>query len=338
MILGLAETGLFAAGISTLLTPVARSIARRLGALDLPNERSSHSVPTPRTGGYAIVIAIAVGALVAGAFWDSRLLAVGTGSLVLIALAAVDEVRTLSRVGRFIAQLLVGALVAFALRPAQPIASEVLLLVLLGVATLWTVWMTNAYNFMDGINGLASSSAVVAGVTMAILFSQAGDLPAAGLAVAIAGAAAGFFAWNMTGTIFMGDVGSSTLGFLFACLVLRARGDGLLIPAVLPLAPILFDATLTLIIRAVRGERFFSTPHRSHCYQLLVQRGWSHPSVTAIWFGLAIVCAAVALDWQRLGTLGRVVAGVALLAAHFLVFALSRRREVPPLVSSGGLG
>jgi UDP-N-acetylmuramyl pentapeptide phosphotransferase/UDP-N-acetylglucosamine-1-phosphate transferase len=324
--------------ISALLTPLARSIARQLGALDLPNERSSHSVPTPRTGGYAIVIAIAVGALAAGTFRDPRLLAVGAGSLVLIVLAAFDEVRTLSRVGRFILQLLVGGLVAFALTPIHPVGSQIYFLAFLGAAILWTVWMTNAYNFMDGINGLASSSAVVTGVTMAIIFSQRGDLPAAGLALAITGATAGFFLWNMTGSIFMGDVGSSTLGFLFACLVLRARSDGLLVPAILPLAPILFDATLTLIIRAARGERFFSTPHRSHCYQLLVQRGWSHASVTALWFGLAMACAAVALDWQRLGASGRVVAGLALIAAHILVFALSRRREKAPLVSSGGLG
>ena len=287
--------GLVAATVSAGLTPVARTIARRLGVLDQPNARSSHSVPTPRNGGYAIVIAIALGALVVGAFRDLPLAAVGLGSVVLIVLAAIDEVRALSRVGRFIAQLLVGGLVTIALTRPDLAGAPARAAILFGVAVVWTVWMTNAYNFMDGINGIASSAAIVTGVTMAILFAQQGDLAAAGLALVIAGAAAGFLPWNMTGTIFMGDVGSSTLGFLFACLVLRATGDGILVAVALPLVPLLFDATLTLLIRAARGERFFSTPHRGHAYQRLVQRGWSHASVTALWTGLSLACAVIAL-------------------------------------------
>ena len=287
--------GLVAAAVSAILTPVARTIARRLGVLDQPNARSSHSVPTPRNGGYAIVIAIGVGALVVGTFRDKPLAAVGLGSVALIALAGIDEVRTLPRAGRFIAQLLAGALVTIALTRPDLAAAPVRAALLFGVAVVWTVWMTNAYNFMDGINGLAASAAVVTGVTMAILFAQQGDLAAAGLALVIAGAAAGFLPWNMTGTIFMGDVGSSTLGFLFGCLVLRGAGDGILIAAVLPLVPLLLDATLTLLIRAAKGERFFSTPHREHAYQRLVQRGWSHASVTALWTVLSLVCAVIAL-------------------------------------------
>jgi UDP-GlcNAc:undecaprenyl-phosphate GlcNAc-1-phosphate transferase len=333
-LLGTAEAGLLAAFISAALTPVARATARRLGVFDQPNARSSHSIPTPRTGGYAIVTAIAAAALAVGAFRDPRLLAVGLGALVLVVLAAVDEMRTLSRVGRFITQLLVGGLVAFALTRPDPGEAPVIVITLLVVAIVWIVWVTNAFNFMDGINGIASSSAVVAGVTMAIVFSRQGDLTAAGLAIVIAGAAAGFLPWNMTGTIFMGDVGSSTLGYLFACLSLRADSDGVFIPATLALAPLLFDATLTLFIRAKRGEPFFSTPHRSHSYQLLVQSGWSHASVTALWTGLALVCSATALSWPMLGGWGRTTAASVVLAAHAAVFAISRRAETERLVSS----
>ena len=331
------EAGMFAAVISAGLTPVARTIARRFGVLDHPNVRSSHSVPTPRSGGYAIVTAIVFGALAVGALRDTSLVVVGLGSLVLIALAAIDEIRTLSRVGRLIAQLLVGAVVSITLMRPDLAEGPVRATLITGVAIVWTVWMTNAFNFMDGINGIASTAAVVAGVTMAILFSQRGDLAGAGLAIVIAGAAAGFLPWNMTGTIFMGDVGSSTLGFLFACLVLRASGDGILFPATLPLMPLLFDATLTLVIRAGRGERFFSTPHRDHCYQRLVQGGWSHAAVTALWTGLALACSALALSWSILGATGRWAAGAALLAAHVLVFVLSLRAEPTRLVSSHDL-
>ncbi len=336
--MGIFTAGLLAAIVSAVLTPVARTIARRLGVLDQPNARSSHSVPTPRNGGYAIVIAIGLGAIAVGAFRDSPFAVVGLGSVVLIVLAAIDEIRTLPRVGRFVAQLLVGGLVAVVLTRADLAGAPARAAILLGIAVVWTVWMTNAYNFMDGINGIASSSAVVSGVTMAILFTRQGDLAAAGLATVIAGAAAGFLPWNMTGTIFMGDVGSSTLGFLFACLVLRAAGDGILIPAALPLVPMLFDATLTLLIRAARGERFFSTPHRAHAYQRLVQRGWSHLGVTALWTGLALASAAIALSWSTLGPWGRGVTAGVLLLAHAGVFVLSRRAEAPRLVSRDDLG
>lgn len=327
-------TGLIAAAVSAVLTPVARQIARRVGFLDQPNARSSHSIPTPRTGGYAIVTAIAVGAVAGGIFRDYRLLTVGLGSLVLISLAAVDELRELPRISRFIAQLLVGLVVSVTLMSPDLAGSPVRAVFVLGIAVIWTVWMTNAYNFMDGINGIASASAIVVGVTMAIIFWHNGDPAAAAFAIVVAGAAAGFLPWNMTGTIFMGDVGSSTLGFLFACLALRAASDGLLIPATLPLVPLLFDATLTLLIRAARGERFFSTPHRSHCYQLLVQRGLSHAKVTGIWTGLSLACAVVALGWAGLDAWGRIASGVALMAAHIWVFVLSRRSVSTRLVSS----
>jgi len=334
---GIPEAGVLAATVSAVLTPVARAIARRLGHLDQPNARSSHSVPTPRNGGYAIITAIALGALAVGAFRDPRLAVVGLGSLVLIVLAGIDEIRALPRIGRFIAQLLVGGVVTIALTRPDLAGAPARSAMLLSVAIVWTVWMTNAYNFMDGINGIASSAAVVAGVTMAILFSHKGDWPAAGLAIVIAGAAAGFLPWNMTGTIFMGDVGSSTLGFLFACLVLRAAVDGILIAAALPLVPLLFDATLTLVIRAARGERFFSTPHREHAYQRLVQRGWSHASVTALWAGLALASAVIALNWSALGPWGRWTAAAALLLANAGVFVLSRREDSPRLVSRDSL-
>lgn len=334
---GTLGAGVLAAAVSALLTPVARAIARRLGHLDQPNARSSHSVPTPRNGGYAIITAIALGALAVGAFREPRLAVVGLGSLVLILLAGIDEIRTLPRIGRFVAQLLVGGVVTIALTRPDLAGAPARSAMLLAVAVVWTVWMTNAYNFMDGINGIASSAAVVAGGTMAILFSHQGDWAAAGLAIVIAGAAAGFLPWNMTGTIFMGDVGSSTLGFLFACLVLRAAGDGILVAVVLPLAPLLFDATLTLLIRAVRGERFFSTPHREHAYQGLVQRGWSHASVTALWTGLALACAVIALSWSTLGPWGRGTAAAGLLLAHVCVFVFSRRLALPRLVSRNDL-
>jgi UDP-GlcNAc:undecaprenyl-phosphate/decaprenyl-phosphate GlcNAc-1-phosphate transferase len=152
--------------------------------------------------------------------------------------------------------------------------------------------VTNAFNFMDGLNGIASAQAIVAGVVLAALLSRHGDTAGAALAVAVAAAALGFLPWNLpSGSIFMGDIGSASLGLVLAVLVLRASSAGTsFIAAALVLAPFLADTGCTLLRRIRRRERL-TVAHRNHYYQRLNQSGWSHASVTAVWSGLAVVSA-----------------------------------------------
>jgi UDP-N-acetylmuramyl pentapeptide phosphotransferase/UDP-N-acetylglucosamine-1-phosphate transferase len=316
------ETAAVAFATAFTLTPVARSFGRRMGLLDQPNERSSHSAPTPRNGGYAIAAGVGTALLASGvlAMPDFRAIALTAVAMALLALA--DELRPLPVAFRFIAQVMLATLVALTAGllitgVTVPAVGRIGLDALaLPLAVIWLVWVTNAYNFMDGINGIASVEAIICGSAYVVLFVQHNDSNAALVAAAIAGAAAGFLPWNLpSGSIFMGDVGSVTLGFLLAALAVRLGTHGSFVPAVLPLLPFLLDATFTLVVRMAKGERFWA-PHRSHFYQRLAMQGSSHVAVTGAWGALALVSAALSVTYQQLSPVSRLGALAGLLAIH----------------------
>jgi UDP-N-acetylmuramyl pentapeptide phosphotransferase/UDP-N-acetylglucosamine-1-phosphate transferase len=162
---------------------------------------------------------------------------------------------------------------------------------------LWIVGLTNAFNFMDGSDGIAgiTAAAVAAGIATAAAACGAG--PVAVIAAAFAGASLGFLTSNwQPARIFMGDVGSAFCGFLLAVLPLAVRADA--VPEVLPVAalalwPFIFDTSLTLLRRLRAGENIFQA-HRSHLYQRLVIAGWSHRDVASLYGGLAAFGATIA--------------------------------------------
>ena len=188
------------------------------------------------------------------------------------------------------------------------------------IAFLWLAGYTNAFNFMDGINGLAASQAAFTGLGMALLTSVVSGPPISApllLSVILAGAALGFLPHNFPKTrMFMGDVGSAPLGFLLATLVLwsaRDYGWSLLIPLALLHANFVLDTGITLVRRIIRRERWYAA-HREHFYQRLVRSGKSHAFVTLWEMGLQMVVLALMLlypragDVERLGLMGLVVA------------------------------
>lgn len=326
------SAGALAAIIAVGGTPIARGVARRMRLLDVPNERSSHAIPTPRTGGYAIVAAIAVATLAAGVLDDARLRAIAIAATVLAILAMIDEWRDLSRVLRFGVQLVVvvalvqlGGLVvgSVELPPGWTVHFGPLAFPL---AVLWLVWGMNAYNFMDGVNGLAAVEAVICGGTMAVLFARDADPAAAMFAAAIAGAALGFLPWNFpNASIFMGDVASASFGLLFGALSLRFAHDGRLIEGSLPLMPFLLDATMTVVTRMARGEPFYY-PHKLHFYQRLAQQGYSHCGVTTIWGTLALLSGLLAVAYRGLSPGGRLAGLLALVLSHVAVGMYVQRK------------
>lgn len=309
--------------VALALTPVLRRLSHRQGLLDVPNERSSHARPTPRSGGVAIVAAIVTALALYGEWRDARLVFVLVWGAIIALLGLVDDFRTLPAKPKLAVHALAAA--------ATTLLADVTLsrleipyygwlelsLLAIPVTLFWIIGVTNAYNFMDGINGMAAIEAIVCGAAYAALTLRVGDSAGATLALAIAGGAAGFLAWNAGGSIFMGDVGSGVLGFLFGVLALRlARWDVPFIAAMLPLFPFLFDTGLTLLRRARRRERLFSA-HKTHMYQRLITLGWSHPAVSLLWGALAAGCAAGALGWARMTDAGH----AAMLAAVVLVHA-----------------
>ncbi|HEX5091268.1 MAG TPA: glycosyl transferase [Burkholderiales bacterium] len=264
-----------------LQTPAGRRLA-----LDLPNERSLHDRPVPRTGG----IAIAAGLGAACALYWPGFGAVLAAAAVLSVLSLVDDVRHLPVAVRLSAHLAAAA-VALAF---EVYTGGILVLLVLLLAVAWTA---NLYNFMDGSDGLAGGMTVVGFGTYALAAGTGGDAALALLCASIAAAALAFLAFNWhPARLFMGDVGSVPLGFLAGALGLAGWSRGLwpLWFPVLVFAPFMGDATLTLVRRAWRRERVWQA-HRDHYYQRLVRMGFGHRYTAAIEYAAMLGCAGLAL-------------------------------------------
>lgn len=263
-------------------------IPRLRGAevLDQPNARSLHVIAVPRGAGLAIALVVTLLqlALVISGLWSSEpaLVTIGVAAG-FAALGWSDDRASRSVAMRFALQAVLSvAFVSLALPPEinWPLRG------LLCVAVMWAV---NLFNFMDGADGLAGVQTVAASVGIAVLLSATEQRGAALSAAALAGAAAGFLAWNWhPARIFLGDVGSYFIGFELAALVILSIDTEVgPWPALILVAPFVVDATLTLGARAVRGAPVWRA-HREHVYQLLVLRGWSPARVSSA-LGLVVV-------------------------------------------------
>jgi UDP-GlcNAc:undecaprenyl-phosphate/decaprenyl-phosphate GlcNAc-1-phosphate transferase len=323
--------------VAFALTPFVRAFALRSGTIDVPNERSSHVVPTPRGGGIAILAGMAAALLVARPSLDHPLVILLLGTSAIAIVGMVDDFRSLSVMVRLGTQFAVAIAVAAGgtvlidlISPLGTLRVALFTLALV-LTAFWAAGVTNAYNFMDGINGIASVEAIVAGGALAILLSRHGDVSGAVVAMATAGAAAGFLPWNYPkARIFMGDVGSAALGFLLAMLAVRlSYFGGSLLEGALPLLPFLFDTSLTLARRIANREKWWAA-HRTHLYQRLTQLGWSHASVTAVWGFLALLSAVAAIVLRDLTWTTGMVMVIALVLVHVaLAVAILRRRIIP---------
>jgi UDP-GlcNAc:undecaprenyl-phosphate/decaprenyl-phosphate GlcNAc-1-phosphate transferase len=257
--------------------------------LDNPNERSLHDTPVPRTGGLAVMLAVLVAGFALGAPWVTLACALG-----LAIVSFVDDRNGLPASVRFLAQGIAAVLwLAWAL-PHSP-------LWLLVALFLSIVWVTNLYNFMDGMDGLAGGMAAFGFGAYAVAWWADGLPQPALFSASIAAAALAFLRFNFhPARMFMGDVGSVPLGFLAAVIGIEGWRDGVW-PIWFPVAvfsPFIFDATVTLLRRATRGERVWEA-HRSHYYQRLVQLGWGHRNTALAEYVLMAACALVALAAHR---------------------------------------
>ncbi|MBO9718333.1 MAG: glycosyl transferase [Pseudoxanthomonas sp.] len=286
--------------VSGVMTWLALVYARRRNLVDLPGERRSHSVPTPRGGGLGITCALLAGYLVATAVSavPAGKVACIAGGLVLVAgIGWIDDHRPLSAWVRLAVQCLAGVLLAWGMHGADGRWGWALL-----TAGLVPV-LVNVWNFMDGINGLATTQATLVALGFAWL---APGIAYAALALAVAAAA--FLPFNFPrARIFLGDVGSGTLGYALATLGSAAAAElawsaTLLL---LPLSAFLIDASLTLGRRILAGERWWQ-PHTSHLYQVCVKAGFGHSSVTAVYllFSLLAIILAFAFSGASPGLAG----------------------------------
>ena len=277
--------------VATLaFVPVAMLVLRRMGVFDHPTARSSHNRPTLRGGGIApagaMLVALAISAAVPG---RARLyLAVTAAAFGAIGLA--EDVRGIDVFGRLglqgVASLAALPLVGLLDWPAWA-----------GVlVVLWVVAFVNAFNFMDGINGISCACAFVTGAAWWVVGDAAGaDVLAVGGVVAAA-AALGFGPVNIpSARMFLGDTGSYFLGAWLAVLAVLGLGADAPPEAVIaPLTLYLADTGTTLLRRIARGERWHEA-HADHAYQRLVRAGWSHTTTTVFVGGLMAVVATLGM-------------------------------------------
>jgi len=264
---------------------------------DAPNARSLHSRPTPQIGGIAILLALALSMSLLKL--TSVLSGIWLGASLIALISFLDDCYPLSARYRLLIHLLAAGL-ALQLSDLWLPALQLPLFIwhwstLVGAifSLLFIVWMLNLYNFMDGMDGFAGGMTFFGFASLAYLAYQVDALLYAQINACIAAASLGFLVFNFPpARIFMGDVGSSTLGFLAATLSLWGVQQAILPwwAAVLLFSPFIVDATVTLLWRIYRKERIWEA-HRSHHYQRLVISGWGHKK-TVLWaYVLMAVCS-----------------------------------------------
>lgn len=321
------ESGLVAALVALisglLLQPPGIRWLRHRGVMDVPNHRSSHVTLTPRGGGLAVLAALAIGTLVTA---DGQALswALVLGCLLLGGVGLVDDLRGLPPKARLGAQLLVGVLAGVML-PAP-----VDLVVAAGICSVWIASFVNAFNFMDGINGISALTGLVGGASYAAIGYTYGDFASVTFGGALAGASLSFLPFNSPkARVFLGDVGSYALGFAIAALAWVTWAAGA--PLALALAPTLVylaDTGSTLIRRWKRGESL-TQAHREHVYQELTRGGWSHLATAA--FVAAVQGVVTTAAW--LGTSMSPWFALLALAALALYLASPRLVSLAPVNS-----
>ncbi|MEO5902891.1 MAG: glycosyltransferase family 4 protein [Gemmatimonadaceae bacterium] len=325
------ERGVFliaAAILSWLLASRVRLYALdRL--LDIPNERSSHSAPTPRGGGLAIAFTALGGIVIASMLqWIDTNLAVALvgGGALIATVGWVDDHRSLPALTRFAVQFFCAGWAMFWLGglPALSIGSASLRLGPVGMVlgVIGIVWAINLYNFVDGIDGLAAGEAISTGVIGGLILLAMGQTGLATVSLLIAAANAGFLPLNWApARLFMGDVGSGMLGYLFAVLAIASENSRAvpLLLWVLLLGAFVFDATVTLCRRIAHGERWYHA-HHSHAYQRMVQAGRSHAQVSTTILLINLILAILAIiAWLRPALfLMAIGAGTVLLSVIYL--------------------
>ncbi|MBI6888603.1 MULTISPECIES: MraY family glycosyltransferase [Pseudomonas] len=317
---------------SLAMTGTLRRYALAKNIIDVPNARSSHSIPTPRGGGVSIVVAflaaLAVMAFQPGGQTDA-LVALGGAGAVIAALGFMDDHGHIAARWRLLGHFAAAIWILFWLGglPVLQVFGWSLDLGWAGavLAAIYLVWLLNLYNFMDGIDGIASVEAITVCLGASLLYWLSGQGSMTALPLLLAAAVAGFLFWNFPpAKIFMGDAGSGFLGIILGGLSLQAAwlSSQLFWCWLILLGVFIVDASYTLVRRLLRGDKVYEA-HRSHAYQFASRRHGRHLPVTLavtalnlFWLLPVALCVLLlGLD----GVLGLIVAYVplALIAVYY---------------------
>lgn len=270
--------------VSFIATYIARSIALKMNVIDVPGKRSSHSIPTPRGGGIAFVSSWFIGIIYEHLFWNSmpdELFWALMSGIIIVIIGLVDDIWGVKPIIRLIFQGTAALLGLYFLGGLQKLDLGFTVIentyILSGLAVIGIIWAINLFNFLDGIDGYLGSEVVFIAVAISAICLNS-------IVLLLGAVTLGFLIWNwQPAKIFMGDVGSTLLGFNIAILAIffqNADKTSIIIWLIIT-SVFWFDATLTLLRRIRNGEKL-SQAHKKHAYQRIVQAGFSHQKTTLL--------------------------------------------------------
>ncbi|MDH5189744.1 MAG: glycosyltransferase family 4 protein [Gammaproteobacteria bacterium] len=290
--------------ISALFIHMFLNPKSRFHILDRPNERSLHGIPVPRSGGIAIILSFIL-CLVGVMAYSSdltQIIWIISGVFIVAAISFIDDLKGVAPAYRmFVHSLAVcvllgsGSYIVSIELPGALLEMPVLIGLLISI--LFGVWMINLYNFMDGMDGFSGGMSVFGFGTLAMLGSLKGYELFTILNLIIVGSSIGFLVFNFPpARIFMGDVGSATLGYLAVVMIYWADKEKIF-PfwiSLLVFSPFIIDATVTLIRRSMQGRKIWQA-HSTHYYQRLVKAGWGHRKTVLVEYGIMLGCSLTAI-------------------------------------------
>ena len=316
--------------ISFASTPVVKSFAQKVGAIDVPNEaRRVHDHPIPRLGGLAIFLGFLL-SVILFADIDRQIRGILIGAVIIVATGAVDDVVSLRAIVKLIIQIIVaiiavmhGVVIDVIMNPNVFAEVEHISLGILSVpiTILWIVAVTNAVNLIDGLDGLAVGVSTIASVTMLVVALVVAEPNVAVILACLAGACVGFMPYNLNpAKIFMGDTGALLLGYVLSTMSVVGMFKFYAIVSffvpVLALAVPIMDTSFAFTRRILRGQSPF-TPDRGHFHHRLLDMGMSQKQAVSILYTVSIILGVSAVVLATTGELKILILVLAFCVAVF---------------------
>jgi len=312
---------IFTAALTLALaaTPVARKLAVRTNMLDQPAQRKAHINPTPMLGGVAIYAAVLIALILFGdRFYIHQVAGIIIGASFISFLGLWDDrmplpagIKLLGQVIPALILIFTGVRVAIFQQPALNIAATI----------VWVLFITNAVNFLDNMDGLSAGVSAMASAYFLLLAALSGQYLVGALAAALLGACIGFLVYNFNpASIFMGDAGSLFLGFVLAAVGIKLRFPSN-IPAVTWMVPVLvlgvpiLDTSLVIVSRLRRGKNPFTTPGKDHLSHRLVKMGYTRREAVLMLYLLSSIFGMIAVFVTRASLPEAIVVALTLLLA-----------------------
>ncbi len=322
--------------VSNVMTPVAKKISLKFGAIDMPKKRGMHNKPMPRMGGLAIIAGFMFTVLLLYNFVEysdvRKLIGFFIGSMVIAVLGMVDDVKNLPAKFKFVVQIIAAIIpVIFGIRihvVMWPV-TYALLKLSVPITIIWIVGLTNAVNLIDGLDGLAAGVSSIAAICVMVLCILTGDETAVVLTAALAGSCLGFLPRNFNpAEIFMGDTGATYLGYTLAVTSILGVFKGYamlaLMVSVLSIGLPIFDTLFAMTRRAAKHQPIMQAD-RGHLHHKLIDKGFTQRQAVMILYGISVLCGLVAIFIALKDAKTLVVFMFAVIVLGLLVYFVNHR-------------